>query len=154
MRWKFLLLSIITVSFFAACDKDKFNTKPSLEFKSINGNIIPSNGALVIQFEFTDKEGDISNVLYVKKIRTNQRQVPTIRDTFALEVPDFPKHSKGVIEAVLDHPNYLVSASNPPRVGNPPRYENDSLTLKFVLRDKAMNVSDTVTVENIIVDRN
>ena len=155
MRWKFLLLAILTVPFvFAACDKDKFNTKPSLEFKSMNGNFIPPNSALVIQFEWTDKEGDISNTLYVKKIRMNKRQVPTIRDTFALDVPDFPKYSQGVVEATLDHATYLVSAANPPRVGNPPRYENDTLTMKFVLRDKMNNVSDTVTVEGIIVDRN
>jgi hypothetical protein len=154
MRWKFLLLSVITVSFLASCDKSKFNTKPSLEFKSMNGNIIPANSALVIQFEYTDKEGDISNSIFIKKIRMNERAVPTIRDTFSLPVPDFPKFSKGVVETILKHQDHLVSATNPPRVGTPPRYENDTLTLKFVLKDKAGNISDTVTIENIIVDRN
>ena len=153
MKWKLLVLFTVTVSFLA-CDKGKFNTKPSLELKSVNSHFIPANGALVVQFNFTDKEGDISNKLYVKKIRTNKRVVPTVRDTFSLDVPEFPKHLSGVVQVVLDHPNYLVSASNPPRVGNPPMFENDSLTLKFVLRDLAENVSDTVTVENIIVDRN
>ena len=50
-----------------SCGKDKFNTKPSLKLKSINSRVIPVNGVLNIEFEFTDKEGDISNLLTLKK---------------------------------------------------------------------------------------
>jgi hypothetical protein len=152
MKWKILmLLVVVTVS--VACNKNKFNTRPSLTLKSVSSYVVPVNGTLTIEFEFTDKEGDISNLLYLKKIRTNKRAVPTLRDTLSLPVPDFPKNDLGVIRTNLDYQTYLVSAQNPPKVGNPPVNESDSLTLKFALKDKANNVSDTVTINGIVIMR-
>ena len=152
MKWK--LLAVLTImTCFVACDKSKFNTKPTLELKFINSYTIPVNGTLNIEFNFTDKEGDISNVLIVKKIRMNKRKVATIRDSLGLPVPDFPKYKQGVIEANLEYQLHLISAQAPPNTGTPPRPESDSLTFKFVLKDKANNVSDTVTLENVIIQR-
>ena len=70
------LLSIVLLSL--ACSKDKFGTTPTLRVKSINGNLIPpgQNSGLVVNLEFTDKEGDVNDTLYVRKIRLNQKQVP------------------------------------------------------------------------------
>jgi hypothetical protein len=152
MKWK-LFASLIIITFLIACDKSKFNTKPTLELRYINSHTIPVNGTLNIEFNFTDKEGDISNVLIMKKIRTNKRKVSTIRDSLGLVVPDFPKYKQGVVEANLEYQSYLISAQNPPTTGTPPRAESDSLILKFVLKDKANNVSDTVTIDNIIIQR-
>src|SRR5829696_6506741 len=81
-----------------ACNKDKLETTPSLKLKSINSSTIPVGGNLIVQLDFTDKEGDISDTIFVKKIRINQIVVPTIRDSFELPVPAFPDRSKGIIE--------------------------------------------------------
>ena len=141
--------------FMMACNKDKLETKPSIKINSVSSNFIPNGGNLSVSMEFADKEGDISNSLFVQKIRTNIRVVPTIRDTFSLPVPEFTKNSRGNIEVVMTYQNHLLSAINPPSVGgNPPRVEDDTLTIRFALRDLAGNVSDTVSAGTIIVSRN
>ena len=152
MKWRFFALLIIVIGMMS-CDKSKFNTKPTLELRSISSKNVPVNGTLSLDFNFTDKEGDISNVLIIKKIRTNKRKVATIRDSLGLAVPDFPKYKQGVIEANLEYQLHLLSAQNPPTTGTPPKAESDSLTLKFVLKDKGNNVSDTVTIENVVIQR-
>ncbi len=152
MKWK-LSAFFLAVVVLAACNKDKFNTKPSLKLKSVTDKNVPVNGTMVFNFEFTDKEGDVSDTLFIKRIRTNRRVVPTLRDSLTLQVPNFPKQMEGIIEVVLDYTNYLTSAKNPPSTGNPPRNESDSLTFRFVLKDKQNNKSDTVVVENIVINR-
>jgi hypothetical protein len=149
-----LLYLMVLLTFSIACNKDKLETKPSLKFKSINSSTIPVGGNLIVQFDFADKEGDISDTMFVRKIRTNRIVVPTIRDSFVLQVPEFPDRSRGVIELILRYQNHLVSAINPPSDGgNPPNLQDDTLIFKFVLRDKAKHTSDTVTTEPIIVVR-
>lgn len=147
------LLLFVTLAF--ACGKDKLATKPTIKITSESASFIPNNGVLQIEMEFTDKEGDISNTLFVQKIRTNKRTVPTIRDTFSLTVPDYPKNTQGVLQTTLYYQAHLLSAINPPNLGgNPPRFEDDSLIIRFVLRDLAGNVSDTVSTKPIVVSRN
>jgi hypothetical protein len=79
--------------------------------------------------------------------------VATIRDSFALKVPDFPHNSKGEIKLTLDYNNYLISAINPPTSGNPPVPNPDTLMIRFALKDKANHISDTVETGPIIVIR-
>jgi hypothetical protein len=95
----------------------------------------------------------VNDTLYVKKVRINQKQVPTIRDSFQLKVPDFPQNSSGEIKVYLDYNNYLISAINPPTSGNPPVAEPDTLMILFALKDKANHISDTVQTGPIIVIR-
>lgn len=137
----------------AACSKGKFSTRPSLELKSISSEVVPVGSGLNFRFAFTDKEGDISNLLYVRKIRLNQRVVPTIRDSFALAVPQFPKKIYGELDVNMEYQNYLISAINPPQTGTPPKAENDTLVFKFVLKDQADNKSDTITTGRIVIVR-
>ena len=137
-----------------ACDKNKFNTKPTLTLKSQNGDIVPIGATLVLDFEFTDKEGDVDDTIYLKKIRINTIKIPTIRDSLALKVPSFPKNTKGEIRLVLDYNGYMISAINPPADPlNPGKKISDTLMMKFALKDRANNISDTVTIGPIIVLR-
>ncbi|HKH61659.1 MAG TPA: hypothetical protein VKA49_12550 [Flavitalea sp.] len=136
-----------------ACTKDKLETTPSLKFKSVNATTIPVGGTLIVQLDFADKQGDISDTIFVRKVRINRIVVPTIRDSFALQVPDFPDRSRGVIELQLKYQNHLLSAINPPSHGNPPNLDDDTLIFKFVLQDKAKHTSDTVTTEPIVIVR-
>ena len=150
---RFLVVLLVIAVVSGACDKTKFQTKPTLTLKSQNGDIIPSGSALVLDFEFTDKEGDVDDTLYIKKFRTNVIKVPTIRDSFALPVPTFPKHYQGEIRATLDHGFYLISAINPPKDPLTGKNVSDTLMIKFALKDRQKNISDTVTVGPIIVLR-
>lgn len=151
-RILFILFGILLLS---ACSKDKLQTKPSIKIKSTSPLLVPFGGTLSLEMEFADKEGDISNVLAFYKTRTNKRVVPTIRDSFALQVSDFPKNQRGNLNVTLYYQNHLVSAINPPNLGGtPPRFENDTLIFRIVLKDLAGNVSDTVSTPSIVISRN
>ena len=153
---RFLGVVLLSTIAIYSCNKDKVATKPTIKITSINGNLIPFGGVLVVEMDFTDKEGDINNTMFVQKIRKNIRATATIRDTFSLTIPDFPVKSTGEIQLNMDYNNYLVSAINPPKVGTPPneKFEDDTLEIRFALRDLAGNVSDTVSAGTIIVLRN
>lgn len=152
MRALFYVTALVTL--VIACNKDKLETKPSLKLKSVSSSTIPVQGNLIVQLDFADKEGDISDTIFVKKIRINKIVVPTIRDSFELQVPAFPDRSRGVIELQLKYQNHLISAINPPsNGGTPPDLHDDTLIFKFALRDKAKNISDTVTTDPIVIVR-
>ena len=152
MRSLLYVTAVLTLAI--ACSKDKLETTPSLKLKSITPSTVPIGGTLTVQFDFTDKEGDISDTIFVKKIRVNRIVVPTLRDSFELTVPAFPDRSRGVIELQLKYQNHLVSAVNPPSSGGtPPNLHDDTLVFKFALRDKAKHVSDTVTTGQIVIVR-
>lgn len=152
---RYLTGFVLTVAVLAtACSKDKVETKPSLKVKSVSSNVIPVNGDLSVNLEFTDKEADLESI-FVQKIRQNRRTTKTIRDTFSLSVGEFPKKNNGDLEMKLFYQLQLLSAERAPAVpGRPNEFESDSLIIRLVLRDKAANVSDTVTTEQIVVQRN
>jgi hypothetical protein len=140
-----ILLTIILTGFLSACSKNAYNTKPTLKLTSVNTNVVPFNGTLVVTMQVTDKEGDVTDTLFVKKVRINKRTTVTIRDSFALKIPNAPNSPDGTIEVNLSYQNFLVSASSP--------IENDTLLFKFALKDKGKNISDTVTTDPIVIIR-
>ena len=143
-----ILVAVLVVGFLAGCGKDKYNTKPTLVFKSVSADVVPVRGSLRFEFEVFDKEGDISDTFYIKKVRLNKKKTATVRDSVKLRFPDVPDTRKGIIELNLTYDNYLTSAIDP---GNPP--QNDTLLFKFAIRDKAKNVSDTFTSNPIVIIR-
>ncbi|OQP38706.1 hypothetical protein A4H97_18480 [Niastella yeongjuensis] len=154
---KLVLYSVLGLSFalllVVACSKDKFQTKPSIEIKSISPNPLPKGGNLIIDLEYTDKEGDLAtdSAIYIRKIRINQRPVgQTVRDSFWMPLPgEIPNNTKGTVRLTLDWENYAKSAANPP--GNPP--PPDSLIFRISMRDASKNASDTVESGLIIVEQ-
>jgi len=140
-----ILVAIILTGVLVACSKNVYNTKPTIKITYVNTNVVPNNGILVFKLKVTDKEGDVTDSLFVRKVRLNHRITPTIRDSFAFRLPDAPNSSDGEVEVDLSYQNYLISAKNP--------IENDTLLFKFALKDKAKNISDTVTSEPIVILR-
>ena len=142
-----------------ACGKDKPETKPSIKIKSVSGDVVPVGGNLLFTLEFADKEGDVNDSLYVRKIRTNT--IPpvsgiTIRDSFFIIIPDFPAKANGEILLNFDYQNYLISAQEAPDDPNNPDPAvkiSDTLIFRFALQDKAGNTSDTVQTEKIVIMR-
>jgi len=144
-----LVMGITAVS----CSKDKADTKPSLSVKSVSSNVIPVNGDLSVNLEFTDKEADLESI-FVQKVRQNRRTTATIRDTFSLSVAEFPKKANGDIEMKLFYQLQLLSAERAPaNPGSSTGFESDSIIIRLALRDKAAHVSDTVTTEQIVIQR-
>lgn len=140
-----ILLATILIVFLMACSKNTYETKPTIKITSVNTNVVANGGTLTFDIKVTDKEGDVTDTLFVKKIRLNKRVRPTIRDSFALKIPDAPNSSDGTVRVDLTYQNYLISATNP--------VENDTLLFKFALKDKAKNISDTATSDRIVIIR-
>ncbi|HRE38883.1 MAG TPA: hypothetical protein PK092_10600 [Chitinophagaceae bacterium] len=149
-----LIIAAVLVFTFIACNKDKFQTKPTISIKSINTEVVPQNGTFIITLECTDKEGDVEDSLILIKKRLNRRVVATVRDTLRFKIPTFPANSRTEIEAVLDYQN-ILSALNPPNIpgSNPLQRELDTLVLRMAVRDKAGNTSDTIESRQIYVIR-
>jgi hypothetical protein len=137
-----------------ACSKDKFQTKPQLKFKSKNTDVVAQNGTLRVTLEYTDKEGDVDDSLFVVRQRLNRRGSVTLPAS-PYPIPKFPDTNKGEFEITMTYQFGLVFGLSPLRVigSNPAKNEPDTLNLKFVARDKAGNKSDTLTLNNIIVIR-
>ena len=153
MRYSLPSLVLILAMVVVSCSKDKVETKPSINVKSLSSKLIPVNGDLSINLEFRDKEADLESI-FVQKIRQNIRKTTTIRDTFSLSVADFPKKTDGDIEMRLFYQLQLISAERAPANPNSSTgFESDSIVIRLALRDKAKNVSDTVTTEQIVVQR-
>ncbi len=153
MKFRMIIAAVLVFTFIA-CNKDKFQTKPTISIKSINTEIVPLNGTFIITLECTDKEGDVEDSLILIKRRLNKRMVTTVRDTLRFKIPTFPANSRTEIQAVLDYQN-ILSALNPPNIpgSNPLQRELDTLVLRMAVRDKAGNTSDTVESRQIFVIR-
>jgi hypothetical protein len=143
---------ILSTLIIYSCNKDSANTRPSLTLVSFNPEVIPVNGNAQVRFTFGDKESDL-DTLVIYKTRINRQTTATTRDSLKFGVPDFGKTATGDLFVDLTYQNHLISATNPPTSGNPPRRQPDTLLFRFVLRDKAKNVSDTVVSSPIVVIR-
>jgi hypothetical protein len=140
-----ILVTIILTGFLLACGKNVYNTKPTIKISSVNTNVVQVGGTLTFDIKVTDKEGDVTDTIFMKKVRLNRRARPTLRDSFALKIPDAPNSPDGTVRLDLTYQNYLISAESP--------IENDTLVFKFALKDKGNNISDTITSEQIVIIR-
>ncbi len=66
-------LALIIVAGMIACGKDKFQTIPQLRLISKTPDVVPVNGTLRLNIEYTDKEGDVSDSLFIVRQRLNVR---------------------------------------------------------------------------------
>ena len=149
-----VILIILTVTLiFLACSKDDFETRPQIDIKSANPTVVPLNSNMIVDLTFTDKEGDLADV-YIWKVRLNKIVRPTVRDSIPPRpVPEFPKNQKGELELDLQYQAHLISAQNPRRDPITGRLEPDTLNMKFVVKDKEGNVSDTSYLNNVVILR-
>ncbi len=141
------ICSLLLIGIVIACNKSKLNTRPTIKVIRVENTVIPlgSTSPLIVEFDYTDKEGDISNSMFVQKIRLNKIVVPTVRDTFSLPIPNLGvNRTDGQIEIRL-YPTDLQSAQT--------SFEPDTMNIRFALRDKAGNVSDTVSIGQVVLFR-
>lgn len=149
-----LFLTSLFLLFIIACGKDKFETVPQLKFKSRSTDIVEINGDLKLTIEFTDKEGDVDDSLILVRQRLNKKS-PLMLAPSPYPIPKFTATSKGEFVVTLTYQYGLILGITPIHISGsvPSRNEPDTLSLKFVARDKAGNKSDTLTVNNVYVIR-
>lgn len=136
---RYLIILSAFAFLFAGCGKDKFETKPHLTFNSVSTTELRAGQLLQFKLGFTDKEGDISNSLYVEKV------VSDCGDSNWKEVynlPGFPASSnqKGEVVFTLG----FNAGTEWPDVS--PKCSKDEIaTFRFAIQDKENNTSDTIT---------
>jgi hypothetical protein len=142
-------LLIITV---LSCSKDKFESRPTLEFKSANTDVLPVGADLRIELEFTDKEGDLDSAfIYRKRLNVRDPGLPT--DPIGKLIPvDFNNETKGILLWTLNwglDVTQGIDEIKPPGSGQ--KADPDTLQMKFIVKDMADHVSDTVTRVFIVI---
>jgi PBP1b-binding outer membrane lipoprotein LpoB len=139
----FLLLLII-----ASCNKDKFNTKPALKFKSVNKTKFAKGDAVRFELEATDKEGDLVDSIFIYRVNRNC----PMKDTTKLfnKMPPIPIVTNSAVTLLVDYsyPSGIYNGLTISTSCAPNR--NDTCKFRFVLKDKAKNVSDTVESPELV----
>jgi hypothetical protein len=138
-----LALSISLIVF--ACGKDKFETKPLIEIRSISTKELSPNGILTIKLDFFDKEGDLgTGDFFAAKLRLNQLPLgtssPDLVDSFYYTLPEFQPRDKGEISLQLEYSRLKESIN-----------ENDTIMFRLAVTDAAGNKSDTISSEPIVI---
>ena len=139
----------VLIFFVISCGKDKFTTKPQLKYKSASATKISGSQILTIKLDLTDKEGDFTPFLGVKKTVAG---CPTSNylDSAKFSVPDEfikTKSTHGELNIILDRTNRGSNSCFLPGGAVRP----DTTVFSFWTRDKAGNVSDTAFTEKIII---
>jgi hypothetical protein len=151
---KNLVLGIVLLALIS-CNKDKFQTKPQIEIKSYNTDHIDFNQDLIVRMKITDKEGDVTDSLFVIRQRLNARGPVTLAAS-KYSIPDYPSKNLTEFQLTLPYATGLTFNLQALRIPGsvPSSNEPDTMSIKFVVRDKEGNKSDTVALDkNIIVIR-
>lgn len=145
---RFIPIFVLVLLVFS-CEKNKFTTKPQLKYKSASSTTISGTQILELKLDLTDKEGDFSSLLGMKKTVSGCPTSDFI-DSATYVIPDdfiTTKQTQGEVIVSLDR---LKRGSNtcflPGGAAKP-----DTTIFKFWTRDKAGNVSDTAFSEKIII---
>lgn len=127
----------------AACNKDKFQTKPRIEVKNYSSKEIPKNGVLILRLNYFDKEGDIGEGhFYMFRKRTNKIPANAEKpDVLNYTLPAFTNKDQGEIRMDLKEFDFL----------NEDTRENDTMFFRIAVTDRAGNTSDTLETDQIVV---
>ena len=152
---KLVLYSILSLILFAACNKDKYQDKPTIEIKSVNPTQVSalSGSYSEILLGFTDKQGDLDSV-FLYKVWLNSKGRTAQFPILPFPLPTFPEKHKGEIKLTLEAAKALVAAATPGSQPDAPNgKEPDTIAFKIIVKDKGGNVSDTATTEQLVIER-
>jgi hypothetical protein len=145
---RFIPIFVLALLLFN-CGKNKFTTKPQLKYRSVSSTTISGPQTLTIKLDLTDKEGDFTTLLGMKKTVAG---CPTsnFTDSSSFTIPDEfikTKGSHGEVNVILDRFKRGSNSCLLPMNAIRP----DTTIFSFWTRDKAGNVSDTAYTEQIII---
>lgn len=137
MRYTIIFSTLLFV-ILSGCGKDKFDTVPKLEFTSVNTTELRNGNVIRFTLSFTDKEGDVSNNVFIEKTSPD---CPDGDFKEIYKVPEFPSTSNQKGEIVL---SFGYNVEGIPNI-SPQCKKDETASFRFVLSDEAGNVSDTVS---------
>ncbi len=141
-----LILSLVALS----CEKTTFDTKPSLQFNRATSYDVSQGDYLQFNLQLTDKEGDISDSIWIKAFT---RRCPGSVLTIPYKMPEVPLKSN--LDAEVDI-TFIVGVIDP----SAPIWNLnlcagvDTTIFQFWTRDLAGNYSDTVQIDQPVLIRN
>lgn len=151
-----LFIGFVALVALASCGKDKLETTPALEFKSINLSDMRQRDLLEIIFDFRDKEGDIDSA-FVEVTIINEALVGSPdAEPFELrnKVPEFPGNKTGelAIRGTRFDNGEPVPAGYVNLIPISSSNDNDTVRISLQIKDKKGNTSEKITVpENVVV---
>ncbi|MDD2791611.1 MAG: hypothetical protein PHD73_00420 [Sediminibacterium sp.] len=148
MRTKLLIL-LTFATFFYGCKKSSYTTRPQISFNSVNSTVLYQGNIVTFQLDFTDKEGDIQDTLWVEKISRTCPTTPGVQFISKNKVPNFTATSNldGKLEISFVYNANVPGVSSIIGCSN----KNDTSYFRFWLKDKANNRSDTIASPDIIL---
>ncbi|MBL7759292.1 MAG: hypothetical protein JNK08_01210 [Sediminibacterium sp.] len=148
MRTKILIL-LTFATFFYGCKKSSYTTRPQISFNSVNSTVLYQGNVVTFQLNFTDKEGDIQDTLWVEKISRTCPNTPGVQFISKNKVPNFTATSNldGKLEISFVYNANVPGLSSIIGCSN----RNDTSYFRFWLKDKANNRSDTIASPDIIL---
>ena len=143
------VLIILALFAVVSCGKNKYTTKPQITIKSVSPAEMTRDNLLSIVLEFTDKEGDITDTIYIVKQILNENQKGTAQEFLNLSVklPFYPKAIQGEMEVRFAR----RIGFGVPLLGDPLTIQNDTVIFHLAVKDATGNWSDTLTTPNPIV---
>ena len=146
MKIKLLLAALMMLGCIQ-CSKDSFNTTPSLKFVSVNGTVFPRMSTITFKLECTDKEGDISDTIWIQRISrvANCSTEVALFDSFL--IPDFAAPHN--VKAQFDFTFNYASPFPPNLLGC--SQADDTSYFRFWMHDKAKHISDTAQSPDIVL---
>ena len=143
-----ILFSIFLFVTFISCTKDKFSTTPTLKFENVSTQDLHPGGVIIFTLSFTYK-GTLTGNLLVQELvpLCSGNGLDSINSPY--NIPSFPSSQDQKGEITVTY-GYNVTGYSP--ITSPqcsPR--NDTAIFRFVLMDKAMHVSDTVSSPPVII---
>jgi len=130
------LFAVLTLLY--ACGKGKFTSKPQLTFLKADSYDVARGQLITFRLEFTDKEGDLTDSIF---IRSSAKGCNASNRTLGYPVPAFPAVNGQFVSGFVAMPS--------PACGRP-----DTTTYYFWIKDKAKNVSDTISTDKPLIIRN
>lgn len=137
MRYR-VLFCVVLLFAFSGCGKDKFETTPKITFSKVNTTELRAGQILQFTISFTDAQGDISDSIFVQEV-VPECQASNFKQPY--KVPEFPSTSNQKGDIVV---TFGYNADPYPNIA-PQCQKDETAIFRFALRDKAGNVSDTVS---------
>jgi hypothetical protein len=133
----------------AGCSKDKYTTKPQLVFKSVKDYNVPRGGLIVINLEMRDKEGDVSDSIF---ILTKTANCPKSDENspYGYTIAEFPTSANLKAQVQITYENGTNNTGNAVYSANKCS-KNDTTYFYFWMKDKAKNVSDTIRTDKPLI---
>lgn len=144
------ILILLTIStFFYACSKDTYTTAPQITFNNASSTVLSQGNIVTFQIDFTDKEGDIQDTLWVQKVSRTCPNTPGVQFVSKNKVPNFTPTTnlRGKLEISFVYNANVTGIASIIGCSN----KNDTAYFKFWLKDKAQNRSDTIVSPDIIL---